>query len=383
MTSKVLVVDDEVDIESLVKMRMRRDIRRGDFEFLFALDGMEAVEILTEDRDIDIIVTDINMPRMDGLTLLGEIARINPDTRSIVVSAYGDMPNIRTAMNRGAFDFVVKPLNFDDFRVTVNRAAAHLAEWRSAQLSQQRLQALEGELLFAQNIQRSILPDVFPKTHSYEIEADMLPAREIGGDFYDFMYLANGKIGITIADVSDKGIPAALFMMATRTMLKGAALTHNHPGDVLNEVNGLISQENEEAMFVTIFYGVYDPMDGSLSYANGGHEPPLLVMRDGTVSKLPLTNGIALGLVPGAKYAQHSTHLMPGDSIVCYTDGATDATNGDGQRFGLERLRNIFEGKPPIDTVAAIKSTFNVIDEFVGGAPQADDLTCLSLLRHH
>jgi DNA-binding NtrC family response regulator len=122
------LVDDEPDLEPLVKRRMRRDIRAGTYEFVFAEDGLAAVELLEKDKDIDIVVTDINMPRMDGLTLLSRINDINPDTLSIVVSTYGDMPNIRTAMNRGAFDFVTKTLDFQDFRVTISRTVNHLSE---------------------------------------------------------------------------------------------------------------------------------------------------------------------------------------------------------------------------------------------------------------
>ena len=130
VASKILFVDDEPDLKPLILSRMRRDIRAGRYEFIFAEDGVEAVDILSSDKEIDIIVTDINMPRMDGLTLLNEISDINPDTVTIVVSAYGDMPNIRTAMNRGAFDFVTKPINFQDFRLTISRTLSHLEEWR-------------------------------------------------------------------------------------------------------------------------------------------------------------------------------------------------------------------------------------------------------------
>ena len=120
--NKILVVDDEPDLKPLVLQRMRRDIRRGLYEFFFAGDGIEAIDVLSEISDIDMIVTDINMPRMDGLALLERIPDINPNTHSIVVSAYGDMHNIRTAMNRGAFDFVTKPIDFNDLRVTIERA---------------------------------------------------------------------------------------------------------------------------------------------------------------------------------------------------------------------------------------------------------------------
>ena len=160
--NKILVVDDEPDLKPLVLQRMRRDIRSGRYEFFFAEDGIEAIGVLSEIRDIDMIITDINMPRMDGLTLLERIPNVNPNTRAIVVSAYGDMNNIRTAMNRGAFDFVTKPLDFSDLRVTIERTLRNLDEWRDAVSSRDQLTALQIELDVANQIQQSILPTEFP-----------------------------------------------------------------------------------------------------------------------------------------------------------------------------------------------------------------------------
>jgi len=129
---KILVVDDEPDLERLVRQRMRRQIRRGKYGFEFAGNGVEALEVLAEKQDIDIVLSDINMPKMDGLTLLQQIPEVNSDLRSVIVSAYGDMENIRTAMNRGAFDFVTKPIDFTDLEVTIERTLRHLDEWRAA-----------------------------------------------------------------------------------------------------------------------------------------------------------------------------------------------------------------------------------------------------------
>ena len=130
MTHKILVVDDEPDLEPLVLQRMRRAIRQGLYEFVFARNGVEALEKLSQEDDIDMVLSDINMPEMDGLTLLQQIPSVNPDIRAVIISAYGDMQNIRTAMNRGAFDFVTKPLDFDDLRITVDRTLQHVEEWR-------------------------------------------------------------------------------------------------------------------------------------------------------------------------------------------------------------------------------------------------------------
>ena len=131
-TYKILVVDDEPDVEPLVLQRMRRQIRAGKYEFVFAQNGIEALDKLRDDHGIDMILSDINMPQMDGLTLLEQIGKLDPELRAVIISAYGDMKNIRTAMNRGAFDFVTKPIDFEDLAVTIERTLAHVAQWREA-----------------------------------------------------------------------------------------------------------------------------------------------------------------------------------------------------------------------------------------------------------
>ena len=380
-TYKILVVDDEPDVEPLVLQRMRRDIRSRKYEFVFAHNGVEAVELLNKDEDIDMVISDINMPQMDGLTLLEQISEINPNIRSVIVSAYGDMKNIRTAMNRGAFDFVTKPLDFGDLRVTIERTLRHMEEWREALSSRDKLVALQNELDVASGIQQSILPTVFPSRDDYQIYASMEPARNVGGDFFDVVRLEGGRVGLAIADVSDKGVPAALFMMSSRTWMKGAAISSPEPGTVLGEVNALLHEDNETQMFVTVLYAVYDPETGEFTYASGGHDAPLLVHPDGSSELLPLTGGIALGIVSDLAYGQNSVVLDHGDTLVLYTDGVTEAMNGEGEQFGIERLRKVFSNRAPKDANEAAHKIFEAVNTFADGAAQSDDITCLTLRR--
>ena len=376
---KILVVDDEPDLEPLMLQRMRRSIRAGLYEFVFAQNGVEALQKLNEDEDIDMVLSDINMPQMDGLTLLEQIPDVDPNIRSVIVSAYGDMKNIRTAMNRGAFDFVTKPLDFEDLRVTIDRTLRHLVEWREALSSRDKLVALQNELEVASKMQQSILPTQFPGGPGYQVFGSMEPARNVGGDFFDFMPLENGRIGLAIADVSDKGVPAALFMMSSRTLLKGAAIGVGEPGEVLRETNDLLHEDNEASMFVTLLYAVYDPETGELTYANGGHNPPIVVHADGTSTLFPLTGGIALGMVPGIEYRQDTLTLLPGETAIFYTDGVTEAMNSDSEEFGLHRLRDLFVGSPPKNAKEANEAIFDAVRAFAGEAEQSDDVTCLTL----
>ena len=382
MTYKILVVDDEPDLEPLVLQRMRRHIRRGRYEFVFAHNGVEALEQLEADPGIDMVVSDINMPRMDGLTLLEQIPSVNPDLRAIIVSAYGDMENIRTAMNRGAFDFVTKPVDFDDLQITIDRTLEHIEQWRDALNTRDKLVALQNELDVASAMQQSILPTVFPGDETFRTFGTMQPARNVGGDFFDVIRLDRDRVGLAIADVSGKGVPAALFMMSSRTLLKGAAIgTEDGPGAVLTEVNKLLSEDDTNGMFVTMLYAIYDPATGVVTYASGGHDAPLVARADGTSELKPLTGGIALGVLEGFEFRDESFELAPGETACFYTDGVTEATNEQGALMGIEGVQELFAAAPPGDAEQAGMAIIERVLAFTGSAPQHDDITCLTLHR--
>ena len=378
---KILVVDDEPDLEPLVRQRMRREIRSGRYSFVFAHNGVEALKELETDDSIDMVLSDINMPQMDGLTLLQEIPKAKPNIRSVIISAYGDMQNIRTAMNRGAFDFITKPVDFDDLRVTIDRTLRHIQELRDALSVRDRLVALQNELDVAKNMQQSILPTVFPEGDGYTIFGTMRPARNIGGDFFDLMRLQFDRVGLVVADVSDKGVAAGLFMMSSRTLLKGAAVGKGHPGEVLTEVNSMLVEDNETGMFVTVLYSVFDPRSGRLTYASGGENPPLLVHADGSSEELPLTQGIVLGVAPDYEYMENTIDVASGDSVIFVTDGVTEAMNEAQEPMGIQRVRDHFATSPPTDPRSTALAVIDVIKEFAGSAAQHDDITCLVLRR--
>ena len=378
-TYNILVVDDEPDLEPLMLQRMRRDIRAGRYKMTFARDGVEALQMLEADPEIDMVLSDINMPRMDGLTLLDQIPKVSPNLRSVIISAYGDMKNIRTAMNRGAFDFVTKPVDFDDLRFTIDRTLQHVEELREALNARDKLVAIQNELDVASTMQQSILPTAFPRSDSYKVFGTMQPARNVGGDFFDVIRLQNQQVGLAIADVSGKGVPAALFMMSSRTLLKGAAIGVDGPGAVLSEVNNLLHEDNSAQMFVTMLYAIFNPVTRTFTYASGGHDAPLLVRSDGSSTLLPLTNGIALGILPDFEYRQESIQLSPGDTIVLYTDGVTEAMNTDGIQLGINRVRGIFAQSPPADAEEVGQEVVKAVVDFAQDAPQFDDITCLTL----
>ena len=382
---RILVVDDEPDLEPLVLQRMRRHIRSGKYHFEFAGNGLEALEKLRADDGIDLVLSDINMPQMDGLTLLSQLDSLNQDLRAVIISAYGDMGNIRTAMNRGAFDFVTKPVDFDDLQITIERTVEHLRQWREATASRDKLVTLQNELDIATNVQQSILPSDFPTTAAYEINANMVPARNVGGDFYDYVPGPHGRMFATVADVSDKGIPAALFMMSSRTALKGAAIGTGSPREALIEANRVLQADNPTFMFVTVVMALYDQESGEVTYSSAGHDPPVIVRADGSAEQMPGTGGMALGVAPEAVFAANLTEetitLAPGETLVLYTDGVSEAMNVDQEEFGTERILGIFEGNPPQSAEEAMSTIFEAVSAFAGEAPASDDITCLALHR--
>ena len=378
MSSRILVVDDEEDLELLVRQRFRRRIRKGDLEFVFAHNGKEALEQLEENPDIRMVLSDINMPVMDGLTLLSQLETADSDVCAVIVSAYGDMANIRTAMNRGAFDFVTKPIDFNDLQVTIEKTLRHIEMLQEALASRDRLVALRQELLVASQVQTAVLPAALPVTEHFDVHASMTPAREIGGDFYDFFSLDDDRMGLVIADVSDKGIPAALFTMVSRALLKAAARNHASPAKCLQEVNELVSQDNDACMFVTLFYAVLDLRDGRLVYSNGGHNPPRLV-RAGEVQEVPATGDIALGIALDHEFHDSEIPLQIGDTLFLYTDGITEACNAAEDEFGEQRLDDLLHELSDDGAAGTVEAIVGAVEEFAAGVAQFDDMTCMAL----
>ena len=338
MAVKILSVDDEIDLEMLLRQYFRRKIRNGEYEFFFAHNGLEALEILYKHHDIDIVMSDINMPEMDGLTLLGKINEMrNPAQKCIMVSAYGDLGNIRTAMNNGAFDFATKPIDLDDLQRTIDNAIQQIEYVRSSMKEHKELVDIQTDLSAARGIQHAILPKDFvlegAAGESLDIHAKMVAAKQVGGDFYDFFKVDDSHVAFVIADVSGKGVPAALFMAVTRTMIKAYSTKSINSSDCMEKVNNLLSEESLNSMFVTTFYGIIDTQTGQIDYTNAGHNPPYILKADGSVSALPSDKNIVLGAIGGLKYKSNTATLEKGDLLYMYTDGVTEAENVNHDQF--------------------------------------------------
>lgn len=379
MTHRILVVDDEPDLEALMRQKFRRRIRSGELEFHFAHNGLEALEQLRQVPGIEMVLTDINMPQMDGLTLLGELTPFGEALKAVVVSAYGDLANIRTAMNRGAFDFLTKPIDFNDLEVTIAKTLEQMEHLRQGQQAKTALTALRAELELAGALQQSILPTHFPQEPDHGLCAKMVPARDIGGDFYDYFYLDDDHLGIVMADVSGKGVTAAMFMGVSRTLLRFTALQGMAVGPCLAHVNNLLCTDNESCMFVTVLYGILELESGRFTYGNAGHLPPYWLHQDGRVEPLPTTSGIALGVLDGVEFQVQTVQLQPGDSLLLYTDGVTEAFNLEDELFGDERLIELLRASAAPYPSRLVEHVVGAVGHYAGSAPQADDITVLAL----
>ena len=252
-----------------------------------------------------------------------------------------------------------------------------VGELREALRVKTQFIAIQQELDVARRMQLSILPHAFKSRDGLSLKATMLPAKEVGGDFYDFFALDAHRVALTIADVSGKGVPAALFMAVSRTLLRAVAQFSDTPARCMVRLNDLLAADNDEMMFVTLFYAVLDTRDGSLVYANAGHNPPYLLRQNGNIEAIASTGDMALAVMEGIDYTERQLVLGPGDGLFMYTDGVTEASGPGQVLFGEARLEDLLKtlldtsvDEVPSQILAAIKT-------FEAGGPQADDITCL------
>ncbi len=240
---------------------------------------------------------------------------------------------------------------------------------------------LQQELDVAHNIQASFLPDGSPDIFGCTVASYWQAARQVSGDFYDFLQLADGKWGIVIADVADKGVPAALYMALSRTILRTVAFSRDDPAKVLVRVNEILEREAKSDLFVTMFYAIWEPERGRLRYANAGHNPPLLMRANGQFRLLD-EHGMALGVLPSIQLQSHTAAIKPDETVIMYTDGVTEALNVDYDEFGMERLEMAARAAAGQDATAIVNRITDDVRDHVGETPQFDDITLVVMKRH-
>ena len=255
------------------------------------------------------------------------------------------------------------------------------AKLRGQRLEQEirERERVEQELRVARSIQQASLPNVVPSLEGWKISPFYQPAREVGGDFYDFLELIDGRLGIVVGDATGKGVPAALVMASARSMLRAVAQAADSPGDVLSRVNDALVTDIPPNMFVTCFYAILEPKSGHLVYANAGHDLPYLRRRSGAAEELR-ARGMPLGLMPGMDYEEKEVVLEKGEEALFYSDGLVEAHDPEGEMFGFPRLRTLVaeHGKERSLEETLLKELYSFVGQ---GWEQEDDITLLTLKR--
>lgn len=386
--TKILLVDQEPDFELLIKQFFRAKILSGKLEFYFCRFWTDALQLLNNDPGIHIVIVDVRTGQDDGLQLLEKIAAFDRFCKAIVISALGDMATVRRAMNHGAFDFLMKPVDFNDLDKSISRLEEHAHLYTETKEMQKELHDLEKQLDVARGIQQSFLPRHFnpmPERQTFELYGSMSSAEHVGGDFFDFFPVDSNHLGLVIADVSGKGVPAALYMAVSRTIIRTLALQTKSAIETVQEANHLLNQDNETSLFVTAFYAILNVTTGELVYCNAGHNTSLILTAAGAVEMLPMDQGLPLGILNGAElqsrvpYKENRTQLKKGDTLIMYTDGVTEAMNPENVAYGLDRFETALRKCKGLPLAEINQRILGDIHAFTGQAPQSDDCTLLAL----
>ena len=344
--------------------------------------------------------------------MIGEMALIDPSPRSATVRAL-------TASNLAVFDEQAflelmhsnPGLTLDLLRDSTARLRAtsqHMIadmeaknaellraynELQAAQAERIRLSKIEEELAVARRIQQLFLPRQIPQPPGWQIAAYNRGAQEIGGDFFDCIELTDGRLGVVVADVCGKGVPAALFVALTRSLVRASSVApwalqrgEQTPDQLMASAlwfanDYIASEHGESTMFITLFYAVLEPTTGRLGYINAGHNPPLIVSADGGSVRELESSALPLGIIPGQTFETNSLMLAPGELLVGFSDGITEAMNQDGEPYGDQRLLQAVQAHAGQSAQTLVQTIIHLVDEFAAGAPQADDMTLLIIKR--
>jgi phosphoserine phosphatase RsbU/P len=405
--AKVLIVDD---VPANLKI-LRDALRPEGYNILVAASGEDALR--TASRSVpDLILLDVMMPGMNGFEVCRRI-KDDDDIKHIPViflTALEDKSGLVEGFTAGGVDYVTKPFEKEevlariDTHLKVSRLSRALVqknteltetlnrlqeetdrrEAADAALVETELRQMRKELDIAHRIQMAMLPQLdsgMQARTEFDIAARMETARAVGGDLYDFFLIDENRLGIVIGDVADKGIPAALFMAMCRTQLRSTALTGLAPHACLEQVNQLLSRDNDTMMFVSVFYGILDLRTGAFEYSIGGHPLPYLLKPKGEngIEQLEFTGDIVLGVMEHATYQSKQIELQPGDSVFLYTDGVSDAMDSSKQFYTDARLEALLLQVRGHTSDSIVQRVVDDVDRFASGVDQFDDITVLAI----
>lgn len=344
-------------LEELTDVKASEMIGKGDYEYAVPFYGSRRPML-------------IDLAMMPDVDVDGKYNNLQKEGNTLITEVY--IPTF----GQGGANLWAKATPLYDTSGKLMGAIESVRDMTLLRRTEKTLERSKAELRIASDIQRSFLPEHIPPFPGFDMAAISIPAMEVGGDFYDFIP-GDGKLGMVIADVSGKSIPAALFMALSRTIVRANATHHERGTDVLQEANDMISADSHSGMFVTLFYGVIDQSGYNLVYANAGHPPPIL-LRGGSDEIIVLdVTGIALGAISGVEYEERKVALSPGDIMILYTDGVTEAINSDVEQYGMKRLCAIAQRYRHLSAQGIIEKILEDISQFTVDQAQFDDITMI------
>ena len=379
-TSKpvVLAVDDTPENLDVVK-----GILAKDYTVKVAINGPMALKIV-EKAPPDLVLLDVMMPEMDGYEVCRRL-KADPVTRDIPViflTAMDQTSDEAMGFEAGAADYIAKPINPP---ILEARVRTHLALKESLDALNEAYAIIKGqkdrmeaELNVGRDIQLSMLPTFEPDRAEFSVAATMKAAREVGGDFYDYFPIGPQEYAFCVADVSDKGVASALFMSVTKALMKSRCSEDNSTASVVTWVNNEIADDNDSCMFITLFIAILDTRTGVLRYTNAGHNAPYLKRVDGTVECINAKHGPVIGAMEGIAYREDKLQMNPGDVMLLFTDGVTEAMNDGRELFGEQRLEAFLSSANEPVAEDIINGVQSAVEAFADGAEQSDDITLLA-----
>ena len=375
----LLIVDDE--ISNLQKLRRTFF---GDFHIFEALNGQDAIQLLRK-QDVDVIITDQRMPETTGIDVLRESLLLQPEAVRIILTGYTEIDYLMNAINEGQVHrYITKPWEPFSLKRTVMQDLELVHLKRENRL-------LQEQLRIARQVQPRLFPQKLPEIPTLNYTGICQPAGEVGGDYYDVLKVSSDQFCLAVGDISGKGISAALLMASLQALLRShASQTTEDLAAVVTEVNRFLCAMTEENRFATLFCAVYDNSTRQLTYVNAGHNPPLLFRHGASGAEFQTatassSNGIlrlegsgaVLGMFPEGSYQHRSLPLAPGDTLVVYTDGITEAHDNRGREYGEERLAELVLSKISLSPVELQNQLLDSVKEFAGEVSLTDDLTLL------
>ncbi len=380
---KILVVDDErFNINVLV------DLLKPEYKMMFAKNGLQALKAVQNKNPPDLVLLDIMMPEMDGYEVCRRI-KSDEKTRDIpiiFVSAMGEVGDETKGLDLGAADYLTKPISPPIVKARVKNQLDRKRqrdELKAAyDIIESQKERMQKELDVGRNIQMSMVPQTFPPfpdRDEFSIHAILKPAREVGGDFYDFFFIDEDRLCFSVGDVSGKGVPAALFMAVTQTLIKARASDDLSTASIVTRVNDELSHNNKNYMFVTLFTGILNLVTGELTYTNAGHNPSYIIRAQGNPDRLETLHGPVIGARAGLAYKEDRVQLYAEDTLFMYTDGVTEAHDQANQLFGDKRLAQIMASKKNEDVKKIVLDVVDEVKAFEGDCDQYDDVTVMAV----